>query len=158
MTNFRTQNLLRQIDEVMHELPWLYESFDKKFRDITEADFFALPAPGVHSVAENMSHLIEWRKELVIRLETGQKTGSYDEWNWIDNEVLKEKGMKAMISEFEQTFIDLKEVLSDKNDEYLNNPYYDKDYGYLLEGWLHHDVYHLGQIGLILSQVKKSRS
>lgn len=154
MNNSRINNLVRQIDEIMHELPWLYESFDKKFRKISEEDFFARPAPGVHSVAENMSHLIEWRKELLIRLETGQKTGSYEEWNWINNDTLKTKGMAAMLTEFERTFSDLQQLLSGKNDEFLNHPYYDKDYGYLLEGWLHHDVYHLGQIGLILAQLK----
>ena len=64
MNNPRISNLIRQIDEIMHELPWLYESFDMKFRDISETEFFARPAPGVHTIAENMSHLIEWRKEL----------------------------------------------------------------------------------------------
>lgn len=48
------------------------------------------------------------------------------------------------------------EFLEQKNDEYLEEivPGRDYDIAYLLRGIIQHDIYHLGQIGLIGSQLK----
>ena len=54
------------------------------------------------------------------------------------------------------------EHLAGKNDDFLEETYFDGDfkdtfsYAWLLQGMLHHDIYHLGQIGYIVKFLKKS--
>lgn len=55
----------------------------------------------MHSVAEIISHLVEWRKEVLSRLQ-GNPRGleMTDAANWRGNAELKEKSWKKLLKEF----------------------------------------------------------
>lgn len=160
MSNLQVQNLARQIEEVYNHLPWLYESFDKKFKELNDDNVFIKPAPGYNSIAQILSHLTEWRKELLNRLrgnpEINLKVDSPH--NWLDNEILKTRGWTALKQESDDTQQELLELLRSQNDDFLERTFqYGKNtntYRYYVEGLLHHDLYHLGQIGLTLKMVQ----
>lgn len=150
------QDYLRQLKSIYEEDPWIDESFAKKLKELSEEEAFRQPIPGVHSVAEVLSHLIEWRKELIYRFESGEAPRMFDhsENNWYGNEELSKKGWDNLKQQFEDSQHQLIKLWSGKEDSFLSTKY-QEDYTdlYLVEGIVHHDLYHLGQIGLIIKMI-----
>jgi uncharacterized damage-inducible protein DinB len=77
--------------------------------------------------------------------------------DWKDNAVLQKTGwteLKKLLYESTEALIN---VLKDKDDSYLNTRFRDEDYNfhYLIEGIIHHDLYHLGQIGITIKLLNK---
>jgi len=143
-------NLILQFEEVFNGLPWLDESFTKKFKLVNEENAFIRPQKEVHSIAEILSHLVIWRTEVLNRLKGNDRQLSAESpENWISNNKLKKEGWEQLLSNFKQSQIELKSFLELQNDDFLELPYFDSNYKYLVEGLLHHDLYHLGQIGLV---------
>jgi len=112
MENLLIQDYVRQLKEVYEGDPWLDETFAKKLKCLDEEDAFKQPLPGVHSVAEVLSHLVEWRKELLNRFKTGEPPFPLftSERNWYSNETLKEKGWNRLMEEFAATQHQLTEL------------------------------------------------
>lgn len=150
MMNKVINNLISQFEEVHKGLPWLDESFAKKYKLVNEENAFMRPGEDIHSIAEILSHLIVWRIEVFNRLKGNPKqmSESSDD-NWKSNEELMKEGLGNLLSDFEQSQKELTSFLKSKDDNFLELPYLDRDNKYLVEGLLHHDLYHLGQMGLI---------
>jgi uncharacterized damage-inducible protein DinB len=131
---------------------WLDEHFKKKLALIDSHVAFTIPMPGIHSIAEVISHIVEWRKELLQRLQTGRAPALKMESpeNWLSNEVLKSRGWPVLITTLEETHLNINDFLQQKDDSFFEQKWqHDETYGFLIAGWLEHDLYHLGQIGLI---------
>ena len=104
-----------------------------------------------------------WRNEAIFKIETGlgTKTDSSVE-NWLSNSVLIKKGWDCIYDEYLSSFEKFIQVLSHKEDQFLKMTYYDIDFRkectfkFLVDGILHHDIYHLGQIALIRKFVEKT--
>ena len=58
----------QQFSQVFNGNPWLDESFSKKLDDLSEVEAFTQSPNHNHSVAEVVSHITEWRKEILRRL------------------------------------------------------------------------------------------
>lgn len=157
-------SLIFQLKETKSGKPWIGSSFDRKLSILNNEDFFRRPLPKLHSVAELISHLTIWRKETVLKIITGEGSiTDKDPSNWQDLENLKIVGRKKLMEDFDQSLDKIIELLQDKNDDFLNQPYYDTDfkdtypYSFVLCGMLHHDLYHLGQIGIIVKFLNDSK-
>lgn len=78
------------------------------------------------------------------------------EENWLTNDILIEVGWSEILKQYRDTLTELMSLLENKEDDFLFEKYYDNDfkgmyeYRFLLNGMLHHDVYHLGQLGIII--------
>ena len=126
-----------------------------------ESYYFVKPLPEMHSVAEMIAHMTLWRSEAILKIQTGQgsKTDDCPE-NWPANEALKQKGWSAVWGQYEKSLENLVIELEKKDDRFLDELYYDTDfkgkfpYRFAIEGILHHDLYHLGQIALVMKLVK----
>jgi hypothetical protein len=72
------------------------------------------------SVAEIISHLIEWRKEVLSRL-NGNPRGleMNDATNWRSDEDLREKGWDNLLSEFYNSQRQIISFLEGKDDSFL---------------------------------------
>ena len=157
MENTYVENLIRQLQEVQDGPNWLDESFKEKLEGVTEQQAFERPAAHVHSVAELISHLLVWRREAIRRLQGQDRALWMDSpENWKTNEQLRIVGWNALRSDFYRSQEDLVRVLQHQPDHYLEEPYSD-GYArrYLVEGLLHHDLYHLGQLGITLKLLKQ---
>ena len=129
---------------------------------IDESSAFIRPLPNLHSTAEIISHLTFWRKETILKIKTGtgSKTDACEE-NWLPNETLSKKGWVVLKSEYDKSLTTLIKLLDKKTDSFLLQEYYDTDfkgyypYQFLLTGMIQHDVYHLGQLGLILKLLEQ---
>jgi len=157
----RIDSILRQLNELQNGKPWVGETFDKKLAVITEQEAFLRPLPNIHSIAEILAHLTSWRKETNLKIKTGKgslTTDSYE--NWPDNSELQSIGWDKLQEEYNNSLSELILLLQSKDDPFLDETYYDLDfkgtypYSFAVEGMLHHDIYHLGQMGLIIKLIK----
>ena len=159
MENKLMLNYYQQLNVIYDGDPWIDESFQKKLIDLSEEEAFRQPMPGVHSVAEVLSHVIEWRRELIDRMRSGRPPIPIfeQENNWYSNEWLGKKGWNHLVEEFEESQDQLMDLWKSLPDSFLSQKYNDEyPYQYLVEGIVHHDLYHLGQIGLIIKMVRNS--
>ena len=78
------------------------------------------------------------------------------------NDKLQIVGWKVIKTEYDRTLSELIELLKTKDDEFLDELYYDTDfkdyyqYRFVINGMLHHDLYHLGQLGIIIKFLKEN--
>ncbi len=155
--NVLINHIIQQFIEVQEGRPWMGSSFAKKLKDIDEDLVFVRPLEDLHSIAEIISHLTFWREEAILKIKTGKGSKTDDcEENWLSNETLKVKGWSTIKAEYDNTLSELIALLKEKDDAFLDIAYYDNDfkgnytYRFLIDGMLHHDIYHLGQLGIII--------
>lgn len=119
---------------------------------------FVKPIPEVHSIAELVGHILTWRVEGIKKLQ-GFKSNVTEQSpeNWRSNEELKEIGWERLKTDLFNSQIELIDLMGDKSDNYLESNDYVPGYSYkyLVEGLIHHDIYHLGQIGITLKLLNK---
>ena len=157
------QYIIEQLEEVQHGKLWIGSTFNSKLNQIDEKSVFLRPIENLHSVAEIISHLTLWRKETILKIQTGTGSKTDDcEENWLTNDKLEIIGWEHLKSEYDRTLSDLIDLLKSKDDEFLKEQYYDTDfkgnyeYRFVINGMLHHDIYHLGQLGIIIKYLKEN--
>lgn len=149
----------RQFSQVFNGNPWLDESFSKKLDGLSEIEAFTQSPDHNHSVAEVVSHITEWRKEILRRLTHNSSeimlTDESPE-NWRRLEQLQQTGWQQLYIDFKQSQQQLINLLESKDDTFLSEQLGNTNFTreYFVAGLLHHDLYHLGQIGLILKWVR----
>ncbi len=157
-------HIIEQLQGIQDGKNWIGSSYAKKLNSIDESLVFERPLDDMHSIAEIISHLTLWRNETILKIKTGTGSKTDDcEENWLTNSVLKVKGWKQIKSEYDNTLTELIELLKEKEDSFLSESYYDTDfkgyypYSFVINGMLHHDIYHLGQLGIIIKYPHKNR-
>ncbi len=155
--NDRISDWVDQMTEIQNGKPWIGSNFSKKMKLLSEKDFFRRPMQHMHSVAEIISHLTTWREETLIKLEKGAGSLKDDDpSNWKDPAALKSIGQSKIMDDYDKSLSEILSFLKGKSDEFLQKTYFDGDfngeytYAWLLQGMLHHDIYHLAQIGYIV--------
>jgi len=148
--------IIDQMEQIHQGNGWIGVNFKKKVNDLTDIEFFH-QVKGMHSIAEIVSHLTTWRLETILKVKTGKGSITDDDpSNWKPNMVLKQLGKEEILLKHHESLLKLLKLLKQKNDDFLSEMYYDTDfqskypYSFLVEGMLHHDIYHLGQIGLLI--------
>ncbi|RYG04887.1 MAG: DinB family protein [Chitinophagaceae bacterium] len=158
MTNTNVKRYIAQIQQLYYGQSWLDEDFEKKLKLLNEETAFIRPGGYIHSVAEVVSHIVEWRKDLIERFRSGNRnTLKMDSpLNWRDNESLRLDGWAMLMESLSKSQIELVKLLEQKDDDFLNRKWRDDDtYDWLIAGLIQHDAYHLGQIGLIYKMMIK---
>lgn len=157
MAQVLIRNIIRQLHEIQEGSLWFDQCFKEKIDGLSDSQALTRPIPEVHSVAEHVSHMLEWRKECMIRFK-GLRTelmNSPDDWK--DNTELSKTGWTELKNAFYNSQAELIRQLESKDDKYLDTKFLDTDYNfhYLIEGIIHHDLYHLGQIGVTIKLLAK---
>ena len=160
--NTLINHTIEQLIEIQHGKIWIGNSYESKLSGIDDTLVFVRPVTDLHSIAEIISHLTLWRNEAILKIKTGKGSKTDDcEENWLTNEKLKAKGWTMIKSEYDNSLSELIALLKEKEDAFLNEEYYDTDfkgtyeYRFLINGMLHHDIYHLGQLGIIIKYLIK---
>ncbi|WP_106794696.1 DinB family protein [Aquimarina sp. Aq78] len=160
---YLVENIIQQLVEVQNGKLWICSTFTSKLNQVNENAVFFRPIENLHSIAEIISHLTLWRKETILKIQTGKGSKTDDcEENWLTNDKLKLIGWQYIKSEYDKTLTELINLLKSKDDEFLNEEYYDTDfkgnykYSFVINGMLHHDIYHLGQLGIIIKYLKEN--
>lgn len=157
MATILINNIIHQLNDLDNGDLWLDENFAKKLEWVNANNAFTRPLPDLHSPAELLSHLIVWRRINIRRL-NGETIilADDDPTNWKTNDELRANGWEALIKEFHTSKQEVIDLLQGKDDSYLNTitTHYGKDAKYLLQGLIHHDLYHLGQLGICVKYLR----
>lgn len=154
------EDLIKQLKDLLHGPLWLDEHFDKKLNSISEQEAFINPQPGIHSVAELLSHLNGWLRACMDRMtgtENGLKDNSADDWK--NNERLKAIGWEALKAEFYSLHNELIRLIESSDASFFEKIYPGSAFTHkdILNGLIHHNSYHLGQMGLTIKFLKEQR-
>jgi uncharacterized damage-inducible protein DinB len=158
MSQVLIKNIIRQLNEIQDGSLWFDQSFKDKMDNLSEEDALARPMPQIHSVAEHVSHMLEWRKECIRRYQ-GLKTelmNAPDDWK--SNTELTEIGWTNLKNSLYSSRSELIDLIVNQDDTYLQTRFLDTEYNfhYLIEGIIHHDLYHLGQIGVTIKLLNEN--
>jgi hypothetical protein len=90
-------------------------------------------------------------KGAVVRLELDNPS------NWKTNDELRPAWWEALKKELYQSKQEIIDILNGKNDTYFDtiSADYGKDFRYFLHGLIHHDLYHMGKLGIFVKYLKK---
>lgn len=158
-------NYASQLKSVQEGRLWMGQNYKQKLASVDAQTAFRRPLPELHSPAEILSHLTVWREDAILKIQSGK--GSLTDQspeNWKSNEDLKELGWEKMKQDYEASIHTLIELLKGKDDVFLEEIYYDPEfkghfpYRFVIEGILQHDIYHLGQLGIILKFLKEHKT
>lgn len=150
------KSILARLEIVTTGKPWYGESVFEKLDRIKVPEWLHAVIPPINtSIAEYLEHMVVWMiytREMTL----GNKTFRVEvnsEADWPPKHILQEKTVEDYRTQFTNLLTDLQEVLYTKNDEWLTEPIPDRfkySMGALLEGLIQHQVYHLGQIALLI--------
>lgn len=154
--------IIQQLLKVQNGKLWMGDNFKKKINSITEQEAFTKPSPAMHSVAELLAHLTAWSNDTILKITngTGELTDN-NEQNWPDNNTLRKLGWNTIIQDYQESLSEVIDLLKDKDDSFLKQKYYDQDfkdefpYSFAIDGILHHNIYHLGQMGIVIKLIKE---
>lgn len=144
---------------------WFGQSYKVKLQDLSKEHRFTRPYPTIHAVAEILAHSTAWRMDAILKIQTGKgelTEASRDDWQELEK--LKEKGWGSIMSEYHSSVEGLLELLKLKDDDFLESHYHDPEfagdfpYSFAIYGILQHDIYHLGQMGLVVKMLKEKNN
>lgn len=153
--------IIIQIQNMLHGPLWLGESFSKKLNKLPETLAFERPLAEMHSVAEQVAHLTVWIEACIDRMNCiSNELKENDPNDWKDINLLRQKGWSQIKEEFFKAHARLSSFADTCDDLFLNGKYQideftNKD---VLFGLIQHDAYHLGQIGITIKLLKANES
>ena len=153
-------SLIRQLQDIYDGRPWYGDSLLHKLEKMGAKTAFAVPVPGVHSIAQLTAHILVWRRYLLELLKGNSdfKIEINSEQDWPSQDALHAKGWEIILSELAENQRELTTLLAAESDELLSRPYKGKTtFRSLIEGIIQHDIYHTGQIGLINSLINRDK-
>ena len=80
--------------------------------------------------------------------------------DWKDNSELREIGWVILKNTLYKSRSELIDLIVARDDDYLQTKFLDTNYNfhYLIEGIIHHDLYHLGQIGITIKLLNNNKN
>lgn len=151
--------LISLLTETFYGNPWYGDSVMEKLRQIDFKYVNITPNHSGNSIAKIVSHMIQWRiftyqklnRDNLFEIELNSKE------DWPEISIRNEKEWENLLENLSNTqnlIIKTLQKIDDK--EFLAKICPGKTYNFdfLINGIIHHDIYHLGQIGLIYQQLK----
>lgn len=150
-----TNYLATQIQTVYAEQPWygagVLESLNKIPEDQWHESF------GHRTVADLVGHVIAWRNFAIARLDGRTDFGieMNTETDWPDCSGLSKATLLQQLADTQTALLHTLASLKDADLETTVPSQYGYNRGGLALGIMQHDVYHTGQINLLISLLKK---
>lgn len=146
--------LVENLERAFHRPSWHGPNLRASLRGLTAAQAAWRPAPGRHSIAEQVLHAAYW-KYVVRRRLLGEKRGSFpvkgSNWFPLPDRLLEADWQDA-IRLLESQHAALRQAVESIADEQLYRPAGGRGkvtYLMLIAGVAAHDLYHAGQINLL---------
>lgn len=156
MKNTLISNFVKQLKSIHQGDNWLEENFKKKIDSLSAKEVFERPHSQILSVAELISHILVWREESTRKLK-GLKAELTVESsaNWKSIADLKNTGWTNLKNRLYKSHDNIIALIESKHDDFLEIVH-EQGYSYkeLIEGLIHHDLYHLGQIGITIKFIR----
>jgi uncharacterized damage-inducible protein DinB len=144
------ERIAKQIERTYSGDAWHGPSLLEVLKGVDENSASTRPVPGAHSIAEIAAHILAWREEAVRRLEGNggdvPVRGNFPEpLEWSELLDALDRTQKALVS----AAASLDDAILEEKVKGRRETHY-----VLLQGIIHHDLYHAGQIAIL----KKSLS
>ncbi len=142
------QRLLQQFKIINSGRAWYGKNLTETLAPLT-AQQSSNRHGGNHNIAELLSHMCAWRSYVLRSIKVGYHTGVSAEANFSRIDTLTDEEWSDLLRRFEDLTNKLVILLEQPLD--LNMQLTGKGYTYweLLQGIIHHDIYHAGQINLL---------
>ncbi len=139
--------------------PWYGISLCEALNQIPLEFWNKKPKGAAHSITEYVWHLIDWKKFVIekVKENKGYNIIMNSQQDW------REQVFVNNVDDFNEVYGELKsvqqslcELIVSKEESWFKKCTEGRSYNnqYMLEGILQHDIYHLGQLNLIYSQLK----
>jgi len=158
----RIEEIIKSLSEIFEGEPWYGESVMRKLENVPYVIGYKTCIPESHSVAQIVGHLIAWKTFAAEKLKNNEEYNieidSKEDWPVIEVQSQEEwEDLKRKLVAAQSKIYEI--LLQKEDDSFLGDKVSGKEYnfGYLLNGIIQHDIYHLGQIGLIESQLKDKK-
>ncbi|MGA8854171.1 MAG: DinB family protein [Christiangramia sp.] len=155
----KTKEIIKSLSEIFEGEPWYGDSVMRKLENVPYIIGYKTCNPESHSAAQIVGHLIAWKTYAVEKLKCNNEFSIEidTEKDWPDVEVNTQEEWENLKHKLVAVQSEIYECLNEKKDDsYLKEKVEGEnyDFSYLLKGIIQHDIYHIGQIGLIESQLK----
>ena len=150
--NKEVQAIITTLQETLDGDPWYGRSLYAILEEVDPTSVFINPDEKGHALIELLYHMIAWVQAVKSRLEEdpSKELSYYEQFDWreIDPTI---HTWKNGVQEFKAANKRIIELLKGKNDDFLSSPVNQRTYtiGYMLEGLIQHNIYHLGQIAYV---------
>jgi uncharacterized damage-inducible protein DinB len=142
-----TEKIISLLKRTFDRGAWHGPSVKESLKDVDAAHAMKRLA-NTHSVIELVAHMTSWRKYVINRIQGNNSFTVTDEMNFP-----KREDWTNVLKELDDTQDELLALIADFPVYKLSElvPVSEQNYTYntLLNGIIHHDVYHVGQIMLI---------
>ncbi len=139
--------------------PWYGNNIYSILGMVTFETAYERPAPQVHTIAEIILHMLGYTEEVTERMK-GKPAGEPARGDWPDAGAPDEQKWQQMVNYLKLANINLEKAIQDFPEERWPEPINDQrgtepitSYKGLIEGFLQHQVYHAGQISLLIKQI-----
>lgn len=153
---------IKDLHEVFDGTPWFGSSLSSYVQEI-RSDMLNFSLDGGNSVGQIIHHMIHWRLWVInkIEVELGQTSSiSIEEVNTQDwpEEKFEPSDKNVLIAQLRDTQKVLLSILEKTSDDIMDKIVDGRDYNFahMLKGVMNHDIYHLGQLYLLVSAAKRT--
>jgi uncharacterized damage-inducible protein DinB len=150
--NKEIQSIIRNLQDVNNGEPWFGRSVYAILDEADTSRAYIKPNNTEHSLIELLYHMLTWAEFTLKRIEKDpiQDMDAFEKMDWREiNPAINswEKGL----AEFKSVNEKIIQLLSKKNDECLKEivDYRKYNFRFLLNGYIQHNIYHLGQIAYV---------
>ncbi len=146
----RITQLIDQLDSLFSGSPWFGPSWQETLERIpVEAAGFGLP--GSPSIAGSLAHVIAWRTFVIRKLQGQEDHDLKPGEDWPD---FASEDWQKLVRRFLSSQDELLDALTEFPASMLddNVPGRGYSWGFMIQGLVDHDVYHMAQINLLRKQ------
>jgi uncharacterized damage-inducible protein DinB len=156
MSTAELSRIAQLLREAYDGIPWYGTALRKLLNGVSAEAASAKPIAGVHTINQEVLHVIAWRK-FATRLLSGEFVSRMsDDENWPTPAECNVESWQQTLEELAQTQIALEAAIAGLSDDRLseNAPGQKFSFYRLLHGVIQHDAYHAGQIALLRNAAK----
>jgi len=148
----KIENIKDQLTRFYDGGNWVTDGVLKKLSLLPETTAFSRLEGYTHTIAELLAHIIAWRKFVLSRL---QGDNEYDIDDASDWPIVQH--WEDVLNQFRETHFELIHALDSFDPQRLEEVVAGRTYRFyfMLEGLIHHDYYHYGQIGALIAALQK---
>jgi len=155
--NKEIQYIIATLKNVLSDEPWYGRSVYDILEEAGTAEVYVHPEGKSHSLIELLFHMVTWTEYVlsIIKNEELERTKAIEalDWRKINPE---EHNWGKGFAEFKFANQKIIEILNNKDDSFLEQSLQHKNHNFrfLLNGLIHHHIYHAGQIAFIKNLYK----
>ena len=152
------EKLVKEFEDILSGGPWYGDAIYKILDRITFDSAYEKPIPAAHNVAEILLHMLSWTEEVMDRM-NGMTASTPSSGDWPDPGAPDEQKWQLWVEDLKLVNVNLIKIIRDFPDEQWDDKIDDKrgyeptTYEELIHGFFQHQIYHAGQIALLVKMV-----